>query len=118
MTSTRNKNTPGDYALEKQNHSTFFQAQTYENSSSGCAYTPYLAGNGLLPGRCPATKLSHNACDIESFLFGIGSTNLENPKGPVTAELRQIQSVNIIKKAETLMPEPLVIDANQRPKLW
>jgi hypothetical protein len=118
MSSTRNKNTPGDYALEKRNHADFFQAQTYVNSSSGCAYTPYLAGNGLLPGKCPATTLSNNACDIESFLFGIGSTNLENPTGPVTAELKQIKSVNIIQKTPTLMPEPLIVESNQRPKLW
>jgi PKD repeat protein len=32
-------------------------------------------------------NLSKNACDIESQLFGIGSTNLETPKAPCVAEL-------------------------------
>lgn len=118
MASTRNKNMPGDYALEKKMHTTLFNSQTYKNSASGCAYTPHLAGNGLLPGKCPANVLSNNACDIESFLFGIGSTNLENPKAPVTAELNTIQSVNIINKAPVIMPKPLTIDGGQRPKLW
>jgi hypothetical protein len=69
----------------------------------------------LLPAQIPWNKLSHNAADTESFLLGINSTNLVNPAPCFTPEISKLGSANIYQKEVTYMPEPLVIEKNQRP---
>ena len=68
-----------------------------------------------MPAQIPWNKLSYNAPDIESFLFGINSTNLVNPAPILVPELAQIDSVNIYEKGPVYIPEPLVVEKNQRP---
>lgn len=114
MTSTRNKNSAGDYhyeqtAMLKQN-----EYYTYAHGSQGMAKQTNLAGDGLVHGRIASTQLSHNSCDIESFLFGIGSVNLVNPKPDIVPELKHLPSLSIIDKPMVLLPKPLFIEPNQR----
>ena len=114
MTSTRNNNSLGDYeaqqiAIQKQ-----AEYQTYVNGASGMASETYFAGDGLLSGRLAATSLSQNACDVESFLFGIGSVNLVSPKSRIIPEIHRIQSLSIIQKTPVILPADLVIMPNQR----
>ena len=59
--------------------------------------------------------LSNNASDIESALFGIGSTNLVKAKPPVNPQLKCMGNVKFFNTLETLMPDPLVIPKYQRP---
>jgi len=113
MASTRNINTPGNYALEQQQYKHNQQYNLYKNSQYGEAYTTNLPGNGLLPGQLPANKLSHNPIQIESFLFGINSTNLVKPEAPLVPELTHLESVNIYTKQPTIIPLPLVIEKNR-----
>jgi hypothetical protein len=115
MASTRNKNTPGNYCLEEKQYKNFENYTLYPNSQYGEAYDTKLAGNGLNPGQIPWNKLSHNASDIESFLFGINSTNLVNPAPTFVPNLTKLESANIYKKETVVIPEPLVIEKNQRP---
>ena len=98
MASTRNKNTPGNYCLEEKQYKNFENYTLYPNSQYGTAYDTKLAGNGLLPAQIPWNKLSHNASDIESFLFGINSTNLVNPAPTFVPNLVTLESANIYKK--------------------
>jgi len=115
MASTRNRNTPINYNLEQRTHKNSEQYTLYENSQYGAAYNTRLAGNGLMPAQVPWNKLSYNAPDIESFLFGIGSTNLVTPAPILVPELAKIDSVNIYEKGPILISEPLVVEKNQRP---
>ncbi len=115
MASTRNKNTAGDYCLEQNQYRQFENYTLYPNSQYGAAYNTRLPGNGLLGGQVPWNKLSYNAPDTESFLFGINSTNLVNPAPCFIPEIVQLDSVNIFDKGTTYIPEPLVIEKNQRP---
>jgi len=115
MASTRSKNTPGNYCLEEREYALSQNYTLYQNSQYGSAYNTQLPGVGLLPAQIPGNQLSHNAADIESFLFGINSTNLVTPAPVFTPELKNICSVNIFKKGPTYIPEPLVIQKNQRP---
>ena len=115
MASTRNRNTPVNYKLEQRSNANSAQYALYENSQYGAAYNTRLAGNGLMPAQIPWNKLSYNAPDIESFLFGINSTNLVNPAPILVPELAQIDSVNIYEKGPVYIPEPLVVEKNQRP---
>ena len=71
MASTRNKNTPGNYCLEQKQYTHSRTYTLYPNSQYGAAYDTKLPGNGLNPGQIPGNKMSYNAPDIESFLFGI-----------------------------------------------
>jgi hypothetical protein len=115
MASTRSKNTQGDYVLEQRNNTLISQYSAYENSSYGAPVNTHFSGDGLLMGRIAPTKLSDNSCDIESQLFGIGSTNLVIPKEPVHPILKPIQSLSIADRIPLLIPEPLVVEKNQRP---
>ena len=115
MASTRNINTPGNYGLEQKEYKQYSNYTLYPNSQYGAAYNTNLPGNGLLAGQVPGNKLSYNAADIESFLFGINSTNLVNPEPCFVPELTKLDSVNVFDKKPTFIPEPLVIKKDQRP---
>lgn len=115
MASTRNKNTQGNYCLEQKKYNQFENYTLYPNSQYGSAYNTRLAGNGLLAGQLPWTKLSYNAPDTESFLFGINSTNLVNPAPCFVPEIAKLETTNIFDKGVTYIPEPLVIERGQRP---
>ena len=58
--------------------------------------------------------LSNNAADIESALFGIGSTNLVKQKSPVVPELNCMNNVKFFNTMNVFLPEPLVVEKNQR----
>jgi hypothetical protein len=115
MASTRNRNTSGNYSLEQRQYEQSSVYTLYPNSQYGAAYNTRLPGNGLLPAQMPWNKLSYNAADTESFLFGINSTNLVNPAPCFVPEITNLESVNIYEKSKLYMPEPLVIEKNQRP---
>lgn len=115
MASTRNKNTIEDYSLEQYKYNKQSSYLTYENGPSGKATQTYLPGNGLLSGRVAHTELSKNYTDIESFLYGINSTNLVTPSTPPVAEIKGLKSLNIMDKTPVIIPEPLYIQSNQRP---
>jgi hypothetical protein len=111
MASTRNKNTPGNYCLEQRQNTNSEKWLSYGNGVNGSD----LAGYGFIQGPMPWNKLSHNPADIESFLFGINSTNLVNPAGPLTPELKCLQSKDLFKRSDIIMPVPLVVPKDQRP---
>jgi len=115
MASTRNKNTPGNFCLFLRQNNGFEDWQLYKNGANGQAYDTKLAGNGLNPGQLPWTALSNNPADIESFLFGINSTNLVTPAPWLTPELKTLQTTNIFKSKPVIMPVPQAIPKNQRP---
>lgn len=115
MASTRNINTIGNYNLEQRQFKHSETYTLYPNSQYGAAYDTRLPGNGVNPAQIPWNQLSTNAPDIESFLFGINSTNLVNPAGPLRPELKTLGTANFFEKTPTLMPEPLAIEKNQRP---
>jgi hypothetical protein len=115
MASTRNKNTPGNYCLEQREFKGSSNYTLYPNSQYGAAYDTRLPGTGLLPAQIPANKMAYNAPDIESFLFGINSTNLVNPATSFVPEIAKLDSANIYDKEPVFIPEPLVLEKNQRP---
>jgi len=114
MASTRNKNTPGNYALEQWSLEKQFQSKTFIHGAQGRPIEPLYAGNGLKGGRIVARDLAKNDCDIESFLFGIGSTNLVTPQAPVQPEWIELKTLDIIQKKPMCVPEPLIVEPHQR----
>jgi len=118
MASTRNKNTLGNYCLQQKQYTDSGIYTVYPNSAYGYAYNTKLPGNGLLPAQIPNDKLSYNAIDIETFLYGINQTNLVNPPPCFVPELNSLGSTNIYEKSKIFLPEPLVIQKNQRPNFF
>lgn len=115
MASTRNKNTACNYSVECNQTNMMRQWTMYSHGAAGNAYDPKLAGIGLLQGHVPNTLLSNNATDVESFLYGIGSTNLVNPSGPLTPELKYVPNADIYTPKKIVMPICQAIPKNQRP---
>ena len=115
MTSTRNKNTAGNYCLEQRQYTSAHVHALYTNSASGEAFDTKMAGDGVLQGAMPWNKLSSNSADIESFLFGIGTSNLVNPMKTFTPELTENSQQHFFLKSPTYIPEPLTVEKFQRP---
>ena len=103
MASTRNKYTSGEYCLEETKYKKSRNYTLYKHSQYGEAYNTKIAGNTLSP---------RNSADIESFLFGINSST---PAKNLTHQLNDFESQNLYKKTTIFIPEPLIIEKNQRP---
>jgi hypothetical protein len=115
MASTRNLNTLGNYNLEQKQYRDMETYTLYPNSQYGAAYSTMLPGNGVNPGQVPWNKLSNNAVQIESFLFGINSTNLVQAQAPLVPELKKLETANFFERTPVFIPEPLVVEKSQRP---
>lgn len=118
MAATRNKNTRGNYTLDKRQNQNQEQWRLYVNGAGGYACDPHLPGLGFGPAAIPWNVLSRNAADTESFLRGIGATNLEEPSPPLfTPAPVFLTPINMFEKSPVYMPEPLVVSKENRPLL-
>ncbi len=115
MASTRNNNTPNDYCLQQQSYKESRNYIDYQYASNGRAYKNAIPCMGVTPSHMPREAFSNNSVDIEGALFGINSTNLVNPQKPVNPNLKQLPEVSYFDRMQTIMPEPLVVEKNQRP---
>ena len=115
MTSTRNKNTRENYCLEQRDNHLVNNYTHFINSSYGNAYQSGIPCIGITPSHMPRDTLSYNPVDIENYLFGIGSSNLVQKIEHVTPQLKPISVVSYFDRLPLIMPEPLVIENNQRP---
>jgi hypothetical protein len=118
MASTRNKNTPGNYCMEMKQYNNSEEWNLYKYSSHGYAYDTKLPGNGFGNIRLPYDSMSYNAIDTESFLYGINSTNLVNPVKEFTPEPKFLETKNLVKRRDIVMPVPLAVSKHERPFLW
>ena len=113
MASTRNRNTSGDYHLEQRQSSHILDNRIYQNRR--IAFSDALPCAGINVGSVPNTQLAHNATDIESRLYGINSSNLVNPEQQLMPELKTMPDLAFFDRYQVFIPEPLVIENNQRP---
>lgn len=115
MASTRNKNTQGDYNAQQVAHHQFHSYYSYNQSHFyGVPQQSFFAGNGLLGMKTAHRNLSNNYCDIETQLFGIGSTNLVEPKPDVVPDIIQMKSINIADRTPMVMPQSFTPITGQR----
>lgn len=112
MASTRNRNTSGNYHLEQNMNVGQSEYFTYVNST--VPVKTLYPGNGLMMGQVGYSRLSHNGTDIESYLRGIGSTNLVEPVIHPVPQYKSIQSLNIFERNPLIIPEPLVVKHGER----
>ena len=90
MASTRNNNMPAEYCNQQQENNLASNYTLYKNSSSGQSYSPAMSTFGVYSSRMPASNFSNNYIDIETQLFGIGSTNLVKPKTEVNPDFKRL----------------------------
>ncbi len=115
MTSTRNKNMPGNYLLEQRENIMRTRYDNYKHSQHGMAYRNETPAVGVIHGHMPRETLSKNPIEIESMLFGINSTNLVNPQKPPTPRLRTLPERKFFERPTLIMPLPLAVEGKQRP---
>lgn len=117
MASTRNKNSTSDFKIEQKTQNLARNYVAFENGYAGKAYEPALAYEsvGILPTKMSREHFSSNSVDIESALFGINSTNLVDPQGPVVPHLKNLPEVKFFDRLAMFMPDPLVVDKSARP---
>jgi hypothetical protein len=115
MTSTRNKNTCGDYRLQQDQYNLARIYTSYSHSQYGSAYRPAIPCVGITPGHMPRDTLSNNPVEIESALFGINSANLVTPQPAIVPQLKKIPEQAFFDRLPVILPEPLVIEDDQRP---
>ncbi len=115
MASTRNKNNRDNYKIEQRNFELVKNYTFYENSSSGKTPNTMLPGLGLNGAHIPRDELSYNPVNIESYLFGINSTNLVKPHVYEKPQYKNVNTLSISNKPTMIMPDPLVVEKNQRP---
>jgi hypothetical protein len=117
MASTRSKNNEADYSLEQKSNSGLCDYLTSQTNNYGNPTTTRFAGNGLLQGRVAPQNLAGNPFDIESQLFGIGTSNMVKPKADVVPNIHNLNSLNVIDRLPTMVPEPLIVEKGQRPNI-
>jgi len=67
---------------------------------------------------CCATNhkiLSNNTPDLESYLFGIGASNLVKPNNKPPMLINKMDDIKFFNQTDAIMPTPLVIENRQRP---
>ncbi len=117
MTSTNLKNACGMYKLEQNINNNMENVKLYKGQSVP-RYSKFanLGINSRIGiGGYYNNVLSNNTTDIESSLYGIGSSNLVEKKDPVIPQLNKLEAaVFFDPKIPLHIPDPLVVRKNQR----
>ncbi len=111
------KNSPGMYALEQKdnkNHQGYLM-----NILPQIPYTNRYAGFGTNVGMMKSgyyhNILSNNTANIESNLFNIREFDLTTSKTEFKPSLNTLKEQTFFSKNNVFVPEPLVVQKNQRP---
>lgn len=113
MASTRNKNMKNEFCLFTRENASILDNRVFENRRF--AHVNAIPCAGINIGHMPNSVLSHNATDIESRLYGINASNLVNPEKEFTPRYKQLKSIAFFERPKVFLPEPLVIENDQRP---
>ncbi len=112
MASTRNNNMPGDYKFEQR---TNIMINNHNVNKYGKSYHDARPTQNVNYGKMSRDTLSNNAVDIETGLFGIGSSKLVEPQPVVTPSLNSIPYTDFTD-LKLFVPAPeLIVMNNQRP---
>ena len=116
MTSTRNKNTRSDYNLERLYSENIYNNKIFLHSSYGKPYKESLPSLGPMPHNISRETQASNSIDIESQLFGIGSTNLVSGCNYVNPDIKNLPLINYFERPDAvIMPVPMIYNNEQRP---
>ena len=112
MASTRNNNMRSDYKLQQHQ---FEKTRNYMisplNDTIIKVQYPIF---GINYQSAPAMQLSNNSVDLESELYGIGSTNLVKPKEKVEIDPNTLNNVVFMERLQPMETHFIDLE-NQRP---
>ncbi|MAR51035.1 MAG: hypothetical protein CML42_07905 [Rhodobacteraceae bacterium] len=116
MSSTHLKNCPGEYKKEQQaiNHQKLQRTYKQQSIPYNSNHPAYGINMPKMIGGYYNNVLSNNPCDIESSLYGIGSTNLYEPQRPVKPSINKLNDIKFFEKHSKFVPEPLIMENDQR----
>lgn len=110
MAGTRNKQTMNDFRKyqSEMNKQSEWNTSTILNS-------PAFPCSGINVQYTPSMRLSKNAVDVETFLYGIGSNNYIFPTTTPSAEYNHLQTVSFAPIPNLYIPILPAYLKNQRP---
>lgn len=114
MSSTRNLNTKTDYCQEQDTFQRNMDYNLFKNSQYGKSYRPAIPNKGIGVPNFTMEERSTNGVDVESELFGIGSTNLVKPRNRFIPNPYNLPNICLYENDSTIIPKPLVVEKNQR----
>tara|TARA_X000000950_G_C13666808_1_gene558230 strand:- start:268 stop:648 length:381 start_codon:yes stop_codon:yes gene_type:complete len=117
MTSTRIKNLKGSYLKEqhKNLHGMTYLTDNNKFDSKNPMLPDFGTVGNVMHAGFYSNMLSNNGCDIESKLFGIGSSDLEDTHRNITPSLNKMKYLAFFDRPSLHLPDPLVVEHNQRP---
>ena len=115
MAATRNKNSTGNYNLERRD--TLLQRHYETNPIYAVPTLEAFPTLGIRPTHMSRDTFTNNGngIDIESRLFGINSTNLVQPEAPLQPSFKTLPDISFFELLPLIMPKPMVIESRQRP---
>lgn len=116
MASTNMKNGNGYYCEQQKRFNRISNAQTNDKiSKQNYVCLPDLGIiNGMMSTGYNHNILSNNTADIESTLFGIGTTNLVQKRPNVVPSMNKRGYCKWFPRNNVFLPAPLVIEKSQR----
>lgn len=117
MASTRLKNSKGMFNQQQLINNNHFNYNNYKDQStpSNSNFPSLGINQGNMKTGFYNNVLSNNACDIESSLFGINSSNLVLPSFQPQPSLNKLNEKSFFELPNAFLPNPLIIQNNQRP---
>jgi len=117
MASTCLKNLPAQYCNDQQREHLSREYLVYKGKKipNDSRLPDFGINAGNMAGAYTHGVLSQNTPDLESFLFGIGTSNLVTPYKKPSLNINKLDTVEFFKKTKAQMPQPLVVENRQRP---
>ena len=117
MSSTSLKNLPGMYCLEQNEEHKHRDYLVYKNKKipTESKLPDFGINMGNMAGGYTHNILSNNTTDLESDLFGIGTSNLVTPYQKPAPSFNNLDNLKFFNKPGYCIPNPLVVEKRQRP---
>jgi hypothetical protein len=117
MASTSLKNLPRQYCTDQRREHINREYLVYKGKK--IPNKTMLPGFGInmgnMAGAYTHSILSQNTPDLESYLFGIGTSNLVKPFKKPSTRTNNLDTVKFFEQTNAEIPVPLVIEKSQRP---
>ena len=116
MASTRKINSKERHSLYYKGNENILSNRTEEYRT--IRNDTVMAELGMNASHIHGKVLASNYCDIESDLYGIGSSNLVQPRLKATPNINTIPVKSFFNRLPMILPEPMVcLKDGKRPKI-
>lgn len=117
MASTSLKNLPGCYKQDQKAQGESREYLVFKNKKIplNSALPDFGINMGNMAGGYTHGILSNNTPDLESYLFGIGTSNLVKPFIKPYEDINKLNNIPFYSKPGYSMPKPMVVENRQRP---